>query len=161
MIEEKQNRFPMPLVAGVIIVGLLVILLYWLTKPGAQSGAAGGDKPLALGEAEKTYAERIHISDLRMSRSMNMLSQEFTYVSGMLANDGTRVIRDIELTTEFRDQFNQVVLRDTQRPFGTATKAGEPLPAGQRRAFQLTFEHVPADWNREYPTIRVSGLILE
>ncbi len=160
MTEEKQSWFPAPLLAGVAAIGLLVLVLYWLTKPGPQGSAGPAEHHLALGEAENAYAQQIHISDIRMSRAVNLVQQEFTYVNGVLANDGTREIRDIELVTEFRDQFNQVVLREIQRPFGTATKPGEPLPAGQRREFQLTFEHVPADWNQQYPAIRVNGLVL-
>src|SRR5574341_536710 len=140
MTEEKQSRFPAPLLAGAAVVALLVVALYFLTKPGPEGSAGTAEHHLALGETEKAYAEQIHISDLRMSRAVNLVQQEFTYVNGVLANDGTREIRDIELLTEFRDQFNQVVLREIQRPFGTFTKPGEPLPAGQRREFQLTFE---------------------
>ncbi|HEV8385901.1 MAG TPA: hypothetical protein VGQ11_13605 [Candidatus Acidoferrales bacterium] len=161
MNEEKQSRFPAPLLAGIAIVGLMVLALYWLTKPGSEGSAATAEHHLPLGETEKTYAEQIHVSDLRMSRAVNLVQQEFTYINGVLANDGVREIRDIELVTEFRDQFNQVVLREIQRPFGTATKSGAPLPAGQRRDFQLTFEHVPAVWNQQYPSIRVSGLVLD
>ena len=160
MTEEKQSRFPAPLLAGVAVIGLLVLALYWLTKPGPEGSAGSAERHLTLGETEKAYAEQIHISDLRMSRAVNLVQQEFTYVNGVMANDGPRDIRDIEVVTEFRDQFNQVVLREIQRPFGTATKPGEPLLAGQRREFQLTFEHVPADWNQQYPSIRVSGLVL-
>jgi len=161
MTEKKQSRFPVALLAGMTVVGLLVLALYWLTKPGPQDAAGPAGKHLALGKAENEYAEQIQISDLRLSRAVNLMKHEFTYVSGVLANDGARVIRDIELVTEFRDQFDQIVLREIQRPFGTATRAGEPLSAGQRREFQLTFEHVPQDWNRQYPSIRVSGLVLE
>jgi hypothetical protein len=161
MTDEKQSRFPGALLAGMVVVGLLVLALYWLTKPGPQDAAGPAEKHLALGEQENKYAEQIHVSDLRMSRATNLVKQEFTYINGVLANDGTRVIRDVEVVTEFRDQFNQVVLREIHRPFGTVTKAGDPLLAGQRREFQLTFEHVPADWNQQYPIIRVSGLILE
>ena len=160
MTEEKQSRFPAPLLAGIAVVGLLVLALYWLTKPGPQDSARTAEQHLALSAAEKAYAVQIHISDLRMSRAVNMMQQEFTYVNGVMANDGAGDIRDIEVVTEFRDQFDQVVLREIQRPFGTATKPGEPLLAGQHREFQLTFEHVPPDWNRQYPSIRVSGLVL-
>jgi hypothetical protein len=161
MTEEKQSRFPTALLAGMLVVGLLVLALYWLTKPGPQGAAGTSERHLALGEAEKGYAEQIHISDLHMSRAVNLVKQEFTYINGVLANDGDRVIRDIEVVTEFRDQFNQVVLREIKRPFGTVNRAGAPLLAGERREFQLTFEHVPQDWNQQYPSLRVSGLVLE
>ena len=161
MTEEKHSRFPTALLAGMFVVGMLVLALYWLTKPGPQGAAGSAERRLALGEAEKSYAEFIHISDLRMSRATNLVKQEFTYINGVLANDGNRVIRDIEVLTEFHDQFNQVVLREIQRPFGSVIRAGAPLLAGERREFQLTFEHVPQGWNQQYPSIRVSGLVLE
>jgi hypothetical protein len=161
MTEEKQSRFPVIFLAGMAVVGLLVLALYWLTKPGPQDAAGPAGQHLTMGKVENDYAEQIRVSDLRLSRAVNLLKHEFTYVNGVLANDGARVIRDIELVTEFRDQFDQIVLREVQRPFGTATKPGAPLLAGQRREFQLTFEGVPQDWNQQYPAIRVSGLVLE
>jgi hypothetical protein len=161
MTEEKPSRFPAALLAGILVVGLVVFVLYWVTKPGPQGAAGTSEHHLALGEAEKSYAEQIHVSGLHMSRATNLVKQEFTYINGVMANDGSRKILDIEVVTEFRDQFNQVVLREIQRPFGTFTKAGAPLLAGQKREFQLTFEHVPQDWNQQYPVIRVSGLVLE
>ena len=161
MAEEKQSRLPPAFLAGIAVVGVLVLALYWLTMPGPQETRGPAGKHLPLGEVESKYAEQIHVSDLRLSRAVNLLQNEFTYVNGVLANDGARVIRDIELVTEFRDQFNQTVLREIQRPFGSAARAGQPLSAGQRREFQLTFEHVPLDWNRQIPSIRVSGLVLE
>ncbi len=161
MTEEKQSRSPAAFLSGIGVVGVLVLALYWLTAPGPQDAGGPPGKHLPLREAEKQYAEQIHVSDLRLSRAVNLLQNEFTYVNGVLANDGARVIRDIEMVTEFRDQFDQIVLREIQRPFGTASRAGQPLAAGERREFQLTFEHVPLDWNRQNPSIRVSGLVLE
>jgi hypothetical protein len=161
MTKESQSRIPAAFLAGIAVVGLVVLALYWLTKPGPQDAAGPAGQHLTLGKVEKEYAEQIHVGNLRMSRAVNLLKHEFTYVNGELANDGARGILDIELVTEFRDQFDQIVLREIQRPFGTATRAGEPLAAGQRREFQLTFEHVPQDWNQQYPSIRVSGLVLE
>jgi hypothetical protein len=71
MTEEKQSRIPVPLLAGMAVVGLLVLALYWLTKPGPQDAAGPVEKHLTLGKAENEYAERIQISDLRMSRASN------------------------------------------------------------------------------------------
>jgi len=161
MTKQKQSRVPVAFLAGTVVVGVLVLALSWLTKPGPQDAAGPAGQHLTLGKVENEYAQQIHVSDLRMSRAVNLMKNEFTYVNGVLANDGARVINDIELVTEFRDQFDQIVLREIQRPFGTATKPGAPLLAGQRREFQLTFEGVPQDWNQQYPVIRVSGLVLE
>ena len=161
MTERKQSRVPVAFLTGIAVVGLIVLALFWLTKPGPQDAAGPAGQHLTLGKAENEYAEQVHVSDVRMSRAVNLLKNEFTYVNGMLANDGARVIRDIELVTEFRDQFDQIILREIQRPFGTATKPGAPLLAGEHREFQLTFESVPQAWNQQYPAIRVGGLVLE
>src|SRR5437879_5192119 len=63
-----------------------------------------------------------------------------------------------EITLEFHDPFNQVVLRDKQRLF-SATAA--PLAPNDRRDFQLGYETLPVQWNQAYPTIRITGLQLQ
>jgi len=76
-----------------------------------------------------------------------------------MSNDGVQTIRGMQVTVEFRDALNQVVLRDSQ--FVITPSADPPLNAGLSTPFQLTLEHVPAEWNQEYPSIRVTGLILQ
>ncbi len=111
-----------------------------------------------MGAAERAYAGQIHFQDQRMSRAANFLNQEVTFLFGTISNDGARAIREIEVSVEFRDQFNQVVLRDTRRLLGPRAA---PVGARQRREYQVGFEHVPNDWNRQYPTFRIGGLLLE
>ena len=36
-----------------------------------------------------------------------------------------------------------------------------PLAAGQSQPFRLTFEHVTADWNHEYPEMRVTDVVIK
>ncbi len=157
MIQEDKSRVPAPFIAGIVVVGLLlsgVILLMRRTRP-AESPA---EQHLPMTPVEQAYAKQIHLFDLRMSRAANFLNQEVRFVFGMAANDGPRPVREIEVTIEFRDLFNQVVLRDTRRLLGFRAA---PLAAGQRREFQVGFEHVPPGWNRQFPSIRVTGLLLE
>jgi hypothetical protein len=93
-----------------------------------------------------------------MSRAANFLNQEVTYLSGTVANQGDRGVREIEVTIEFRDTLNQVVLRDARRLLG---KVGGRLAPGERRDFRIAFDHVPADWNVQMPSVRIGGLELE
>jgi hypothetical protein len=68
-------------------------------------------------------------------------------------------VRAMEVTFEFRDPFNQIVLRDPQR---LIEPTADPLKAGQSRDFQVTLgAHLPTEWNRQYPAIHITGLILE
>jgi hypothetical protein len=92
-----------------------------------------------------------------MSLAANFLNQEVTFVFGTLENGGNRRIKQIEITLEFHDPFNQVVLRDAQRLF---LPTAVPLGAGQQRDFQVGYEHISAQWNNGYPSIRVTGLDL-
>ncbi len=157
MIQQKKSRIPGPFLAGIVVVVLLVggfVLLTRHTQP-AES-AAEQRRPMTA--TEQAYAKQIRFLDLKMSRAANFLNQEVTFVFGSVANDGARVIREVEVTVEFRDPFNQVVLRDTRPVLGPRTL---PLAPGQRREFQFGFEHVPADWNRRYPSIRITGLLLD
>jgi hypothetical protein len=155
--REDKSRLPMALAAGTGVVLLLLAGLILVTRSMHTHGPAAEAK-LPFGAAEQAYAERIHFLNVQMARATNFLNQEFTYVAGTISNDGTRTVRALEITLEFHDPLDQVVLRETQRLIGASTR---PLEGGQRRDFQVTLDHVPATWNQQYPSIRVSGLILE
>jgi len=155
--SAERRRFPIAFLAGAIVMARLFGGFYLLTRILGSSGPATAVK-LPFGPAEQAYAERIHFNDLHLSRSTNMIKQEFTYVNGTMSNDGDQTIRAMEVTVEFRDDLKQVILRDSQ--FVIAPRGDPPLNAGLSREFQLTLEHVPAEWNQEYPSLRVTGLLL-
>jgi hypothetical protein len=111
--SAERRRFPIAFLAGAIVVALMFGGFYLLTRIlGSRDSAAAVRLP--FGPAEQAYAERIHFNDLHMSRSTNMIRQEFTYVTGIMSNDGDRTIRAMEVTVEFRDALNQIILRDSQ-----------------------------------------------
>ena len=116
------------------------------------------EQRLPWGPTEQCYAKQIRFLEPKMGRAANFLNQEVTFIFGAVANDGPRAVREIGVTLEFRDVFSQVVLRDTRRVLGPRST---PLASGQRRDFQFNFEHVPADWRRQYPSVRITGLLLD
>jgi hypothetical protein len=157
--EHRRDRsgFPAAFAMGVVITLLLIAGLVWLTRV-TQSGGSAPVGKLPFGSVEQAYAQQIHFQGGPMSQATNFLNQEFTYVAGMVSNDGPRTLRALDVTFEFRDPFNQVVLRDPQR----ILTEGSPLKAGESRDFQVTLgAHLPSEWNRQYPVVRVTGLILE
>jgi hypothetical protein len=156
MTDTGKSDFPIAFLAGAAIVGLVVAGLFFGTrnnKPGAVT-----IKALPMGPQEQSYAPKIRFADFQMGRAQNLLNQETTYVAGKVFNEGERVVREIEVTVEFHDALNQVVLRDTLRTIGSY---GAPLPAGGARDFQFTFEHVPIAWNVQVPSIHITGLVLQ
>ena len=151
---EERSRLPVAFMAGIVIVTLLIgaaVLFSRYSVPAANEE----DKPLKVGPEEQAYAPQIHFLEPKMSRAANFLNQEVTYIFGTVENGGNRNVKQIEITLEFHDPFNQVVLRDRQRLFLSSTP---PMLPGQQRDFQVPYEHISAEWNNVYPTIRVSGV---
>jgi hypothetical protein len=128
-----------------------------LLSRGSHPNGAGATAKLPFGPTEQAYSEHIHFKGIQMAKANNFLNQEFTYIAGTLWNDGARTIRAVDVTLEFHDPFNQVILRENESVIGLKD---QPLGGGQRRDFQITLEHVPVEWNQQYPSIRVTGLIL-
>jgi hypothetical protein len=155
--REERSRMPIIFAAGAVVVMIGFGVLLLASRMAQRQGQAAAPK-LPFGTAEQTYAERIHFLNPRMARANNFLNQEFTYVAGTISNDGTHTIRALEVTLEFRDPMNQVVLREARQLAGSDTK---PIEAGQRSDFQVTLDHVPDTWSQQYPSLRVTGLILE
>ena len=155
--SAERSRLPAAFGIGLAIVALLVGGAVLLSR---YSTPVGGEplKPLPMGPKEQAYAPQIHFLEPKMSRAANFLNQEVTFVFGTLENSGNRRVKQIEITLEFHDPFNQVVLRDKQRLF---SQYDAPLAAGQQRDFQVGYEHISAQWNNAYPTIRVTGLDLD
>jgi hypothetical protein len=154
--RDEKSAFPVAFAIGVVVVLVLVgglILATRLTRSKAPAA-----QPLPFGPAEQAAAERIHFLDPQMARASNYLNQEVTYIAGTISNDGVTTIREIEVTFEFHDPFNQVILRETRRLLGPNA---QPIGGGARRDFQVTLDYIPAEWNEQYPTIRITGLQLQ
>ncbi len=156
MSESQSRGFPLALLAGAGVI-LLLLGAFFLLSRGSRAPAPAASTALPFGEAERAYAAQIKIADLQMSRAANMLNQEVTYLVGKVQNTGKRKARQIEVTVEYRDLINQLVLREKQSLLARSA----PLVPGEQREFQLNFENVPNSWNRQYPAIRITGLQLE
>ena len=154
MPTEERSRLPVAFMIGIVIVAVLVGVALLVSKYSTPAGSEE-DKPLPRGPAELAYAPQIHFLEPKMSRAANFLNQEVTYVFCTVENSGDRKIQQIEITIEFHDPFNQVILRDKQRLF---LPTAPPFLPGQQRDVQIPYEHIPPQWNNVFPSIIVSGL---
>src|SRR5216684_1171740 len=157
MPSAERSRLPAAFGAGLVIVTLLIGAAVLLSRYSAPGGPVE-DKPLPMGPEEQAYAPQIHFLEPKMSRAANFLNQEVTFVFGTVENGGQQQVRQIEVTLEFHDVFNQVVLRDKQRLF---LPHAAPLGPRERRDFLLGYEHISAEWNQTYPTLHITGLDLK
>ena len=151
---EERSRLPVAFLIGIVIVGLLVGAALLYSRYSSSSDSAV-EKPLPMGIEEQSYAPNIHFLEPKMSRAANFLNQEVTYVFFTVENAGTRRVQNIEVTVEFHDPFNQVILRDKQRLF---LPTAPPFQPGQQRDVQIPYEHIPPQWNNAFPSVVVSGL---
>jgi hypothetical protein len=160
-----RGSFRWALLAGAAVVFVLVAALLlpsgMLLNPwfhgdqpsGAKRHLNASGAQLLFGPAEQAYAPQIHIENVNMSRAENFLNQEVTTLAGELVNDGDQPLQGVELTVEFSDELRQVILRETRSVLDPPV-----LPPGGRRAFEISFEHLPASWNLQQPTVTVTAL---
>lgn len=153
---NQRSSFATAFLTGIVVVGLLLVVAYVLTKHTQKEGIQ--DVKLPMAEIERAYLSQIRFAEPKMSRAANFLNQEVTFIFVTVENSGPREILQMEITLEFRDAFNQVVLRDVRRAW---RPQAAPLAGRQSREFQFSFEHVPIDWNRTYPSLRITGLLLK
>src|SRR5580704_3962164 len=153
--QPDRGRFNFALILAAAAVLVIVGALYFL--PGRQSppGAAPPGAHFAFGATEQAYASRMRIENIVLSRAENFLHQEITTLNGELVNGGDRALRGVEVTIEFSDELNQIALREA-RPI--LPPRSPSLGAGERRGFEVSFEHIPASWNMQQPAVRISGL---
>jgi len=156
--EQPPARGPFSFDLMVASAAAVIVLAGFYLWPGRQSPSRGGAQPVQLpfGPEERAYAAKIAIENLALSRAENFLNQEVTILAGDLVNTGERSLRDIELTVEFSDDMNQIALRESRLAL---TSASPPLGPGERRTFDVSFEHIPTSWNMQQPIVRVTGLL--
>jgi hypothetical protein len=155
--REERRRLPMAFLAGAVIV-ILIFGAFLLLTHVMRSHDSPAVVKFPFGPAEQAYVPHIQFLDIQLAHATNFLNQDFTYVAGTVFNDGPHRVRGLEVTVEFHDPFQQVILRDSNQLIGSQDAS---LGAGQRRDFQVQMEHLPAQWDKQYPSIRVTGLALE
>lgn len=152
--EKQRSRWWFVLIGVAVVVALVVLFSLASRQSGRQSF---GQAHLPFGATEQAYAANVKFEKLKMSRFANMLNQDVTYLAGEVVNQGNRTIENLQVTVEFRNQQNKVVLRTTRKVLGLEPV---PIPPGGREAFRIAFDNVPSDWNVHYPNIQVTGLVL-
>ena len=123
------------------------VVFFWHSHGSAEMAAGSSTLPT---EEEKAYFSQLEVTDVRMSAAENFLGATVTYLDARVTNKGTKTVRRLDFDLTFVDTLNQVVLRERVRP---VNQHSSPLKPGESRAFRVTFEHMPADWNQAAPTI--------
>lgn len=147
--EERSSSVYILSAAAALAVVVTVALL--LNRGGSPTSPA---RP-TLNEGQKAFLAQVVITDASMSAAENFLGHTVTYLDAKVTNKGTKTIRQLDLEMTFVDTLGQVVLRETARPVASQML---PLKPGETRAFQVSFEHMPMDWNQAPPAIKPTSV---
>jgi len=150
--EERESKL-LPMLVGlgvvVVVVGLAVFLLREKPKVATPPPA---------------YVANVKISDLKTSAAENFVGASVNYVDGTVTNAGDKTLTHAVVRVTFKDSLGQVtqveeiplrILQKTVRYDDAVDLSTSPLPPGGNTPFRLTFEHISAEWNHEYPEVQV------
>jgi hypothetical protein len=151
-------------IGAVIILGIIAYLIY-----SSRSGPKTFEKPITVAQSapQDPYADKLEIKDVKMAQAQNILGGTMTYLEAKITNRGDKTIVGAGVEVTFKNSLNQVVQRETQ-PLMIITQRepamdivavnNSPLKPGDTKDFQLTFEHISADWSRQYPELRLTTI---
>ena len=151
---ENRDSNWLPIVLGVVLVVIVVVIASLLLRTDSR-----------IANAPDPYAANIKFSDLKMSAAENFVGSTVTYLDGTVTNAGDKTVSRALVNVSFKDSLGQIVQADdvplrilqTSGPYPEALDLNAaPLLPSQSKPFRLTFEHVAADWNHEYPELRVT-----
>jgi len=155
----QRDSSSVPVILGIALVVVVVAIAVFLLRPNPKPASP-----------PQPYIAEIKISDLKMGEAQNFVGAKLTYVDGTVTNSGDKTVTGAMVHVVFKDSMSQVAqaedvplyILDTSGPYPDAVKlSNSPLTAGQSKQFRLTFEHVSEEWNRAYPEVKVSSLILK
>ena len=157
--QQPAGHLLVTLVLAAIVVFVIAASLWFLFKspPPPQQGTLPLVVTPRMSDSEKDYATNVRVENIAMSRAENFLHQEVTILNAEVVNGGPQAIATLELSVEFSDEMNQVVLREARAVLGTPPAV---LASGERRSFEISFDHVPPSWNMQLPAVRVTSLQL-
>jgi hypothetical protein len=110
------------------------------------------------------YATSLSIGGLQMSEATSFSGAKVTYIDGQITNNGNQTLTAITVQVGFHSDVGQYAQRlavplsfiRTRQPYvDLEPVSAAPIEPGQSRDFRLIFDTVPADWNLQYPEIRV------
>ena len=155
--ERETNWRAIAIAVGIVVVIVGTLFLVSRTQQKVPSGPPA-------------YASNIKISDLKMSAAENFVGSTVTYLDGTVTNTADKTVTRALVRVSFKDSLGQIVQADevplrilqTSGPYPEAVDLMvAPLAPNQSKPFRLTFEHVTADWNHEYPELRVTDVAVK
>jgi hypothetical protein len=153
---DERSSSLRPILLGLALVVVVVAIAALLLRTDSKIAAP-----------PHPYAAKLKLSELKMSAAENFIGSTVTYLDGTVTNAGDKTVSHAVVHVSFKDSLGQIAQAEdvplhVLQPTGPYSDAVDlsvlPLAPGQSNQFRLTFEHVTADWNHEYPELRVTDV---
>jgi len=115
------------------------------------------------------YLASVKLSDFKMSAAENFVGATVSYLDGTVANSSDKTVTHVVVEVVFKDEMGQLAQREelplrVVRNNGAYTEPVDlnvaPLEPGKSEPFRLTFDSISAQWNRQYPDVRVTDVVV-
>jgi hypothetical protein len=155
--ERDSSRLIIGIAVAVVIAGALAAAFLLREPPRAARTAS-------------PYIANLKLSDFKMSAAENFIGATVSYVDGSVTNTGDKTVTHATVEVTFKDDMGQVAQREelplrvlkTTGPYPEAVDlAVSPLAPGQTEHFRLTFDSISAQWNRQYPEMRITDVSVQ
>ena len=157
--ERERDSNLRPILLGVALVVVVVGAIALLTRGSPKNTTT-----------PHPYASNLKLSDLKMSAAENFIGHTVSYIDGTISNSGDKTVTHAGVEVTFKDDIGQVAQRE-ETPLQVIRSNGaypepvdlsvSPLAPGQSEPFRLTFDSISAQWNRQYPEIRVTDVTVK
>jgi hypothetical protein len=155
--RDSSRLIIMAAVAGVIAFTLVIAFLL--------------REPPKLAKGVPAYATNLKFSDFKMSAAENFVGSTVSYIDGTITNASDKTVTRVVLEVIFKDELGQIAQDEPDVPLRVLKTSGpypeavdlsvSPLAPGQSQPFRLAFDHISAQWNRQYPEIRITDLTVK
>src|ERR1700688_4782994 len=149
-----------------LIIGIAVFVVI----AGALAAAFLLRQPPKTAKTASPYIANLKLSDFKMSAADNFIGHTVSYIDGAIINNGDKTVTHAVVEVTFKDDIAQVAQRE-EVPLQVIRSNGaypepvdlsvSPLAPGQTEPFRLTFDSISAQWNRQYPDIRVTDVAVK
>jgi hypothetical protein len=157
--EGRDNSRLIIGAAVVVVIAVMLAIAFLLREPPKKV------------VAPSPYIAQLKLSDFKMSAAENFIGSTVSYIDGTITNSGNKTVTRIIVVVTFKDSLGQVAQSEPELPLRVVRTNGAyeepvdlavaPLAPGQSAPFRLTFDHISAQWNRQYPDIAITDVTVK
>jgi len=159
--QETRERRWTPFIVGLVTVVVVVAIIIAVTRHKSESPTQ-----------PNPYAAKLQLSNPKMSAAENYVGGRVTYLDVNITDTGDKALVGAAMKLVFRNSLNEVVQTETlplhvlvENQMGgypdLVDLGRSPIAPGQTKTVRMTLEHISADWNQNYPEMRLTDLKLK